>query len=201
MAGVDRLRRVRRRPRRRRRAHGPPPDGRRRRPEPAVRRREAGRARTPSTWASRPSASTTASRTSPRSAPTASACAASRRSPAAYDAGKIQPDLIPVAIKDATAAGASPPRTRALRPETTMEGLAGAEDPVPPARPGHGRQRRRRSPTARRCRLLAGGGAVKELGLTPKMRLVSLRLRRRRARDHGHRPDPVAPRRRCARPA
>ena len=50
------------------------PMGVERRPEPAVRRREARRARTRSTWASRPSASTTASRTSPRSAPTASGC-------------------------------------------------------------------------------------------------------------------------------
>ena len=38
-----RVRRLRRRHRRRRRAHGPPPDGRGRRPQPAVRRREAGR--------------------------------------------------------------------------------------------------------------------------------------------------------------
>ena len=43
------------------------------------------------------------------------ACAASRRSAAAYDAGKIQPDLVPVAIRS-EADGDSPPATRRRAP-------------------------------------------------------------------------------------
>ena len=78
--------------------------------------------------------------------------AASRRSHAAYEAGKIQPDLVPVAIKQPTSGWGLATEDEGMRPETTMEGLADAEDPVPPARPRHRRQRVRRSPTARPCR-------------------------------------------------
>ena len=82
-----------------------------------------------------PSASTTASRSSPRSAPTASACSASRRSPAAYDAGKIQPDLVPVAIKQPRRGWGLATEDEGMRPETTMEGLATLKTPFRP----HGR--------------------------------------------------------------
>ena len=90
----------------------------------------------------------------------------------AYEDGKIQPDLIPVATRSANGWGLAT-RDEAPRPGTTMEGLADAEDAVPPARACHGgqllRAQRRRDgePHGEREH------AAKELGLTVKMRLVS----------------------------
>ena len=65
VASRHRVRRLRRGDRRRRRAHGPPPDGRGRRPQPAVRRREAGRPVRAGRWARPRRTCTTASRRSP----------------------------------------------------------------------------------------------------------------------------------------
>ncbi len=91
---------------------------------------------------------------------------------AAYDAGKIQPDLVPVAIKDAEGAWGLATEDEGRRPETTMEDLAGLKTPFRP----HGRVTAGTSSPltdGATMSLLAGGGAVKELGLRPKMRLVS----------------------------
>ncbi|MDN4639715.1 thiolase family protein [Agreia sp. PsM10] len=90
---------------------------------------------------------------------------------AAYEAGKIQPDLIPVATRSAAGWGLAT-RDEAPRPETTMEGLAGLRTPFRP----HGRVTAGNSSGlndgATAC-LLASGATAKELGLTTKMRLVS----------------------------
>ncbi|MCP2030795.1 acetyl-CoA acyltransferase [Okibacterium sp. HSC-33S16] len=90
---------------------------------------------------------------------------------AAYDAGKIQPDLIPVAIKSEAGWGLAT-RDEGTRPETTMEGLANLKTPFRP----HGRVTAgTASPLTdgATVSLLAGGSAVKEFGLKPKMRMVS----------------------------
>jgi acetyl-CoA acyltransferase len=90
---------------------------------------------------------------------------------AAYEAGKIQPDLIPVATRSAAGWGLAT-RDEAPRPETTMEGLAGLRTPFRP----HGRVTAGNSSGlndgATAC-LLASGATAKELGLTAKMRMVS----------------------------
>ncbi len=57
-----------------------------------------------------------------------------QKATAAYEAGKIQPDLIPVAIRSEEGWGLAT-RDEALRPETTLEGLAGLKTPFRP----HGR--------------------------------------------------------------
>ncbi|GHD39697.1 thiolase family protein [Mycetocola manganoxydans] len=90
---------------------------------------------------------------------------------AAYDAGKIQPDLIPVAIKSESGWGLAT-RDEGTRPETTMEGLANLKTPFRP----HGRVTAgTASPLTdgATVSLLAGGAAVKEFKLKPKMRMVS----------------------------
>ncbi|SFS05049.1 acetyl-CoA acyltransferase [Microbacterium sp. cf046] len=91
---------------------------------------------------------------------------------AAYDAGKIQPDLVSVAIKDADGAWGLATEDEGRRPQTTMEDLAGLKTPFRP----HGRVTAGTSSPltdGATMSLLAGGAAVKELGLAPKMRLVS----------------------------
>jgi acetyl-CoA acyltransferase len=90
---------------------------------------------------------------------------------AAYDAGKIQPDLVPVAVRSAQGWGLAT-RDEGMRPETTMEGLATLRTPFRP----HGRvSAGNASPLTdgATVSLLASGDAVKELGLAPKMRMVS----------------------------
>ncbi len=91
---------------------------------------------------------------------------------AAYDAGKIQPDLVSVAIKGADGAWGLATEDEGRRPQTTMEDLAGLKTPFRP----HGRVTAGTSSPltdGATMSLLAGGGAVKELGLAPKMRMVS----------------------------
>ncbi|WP_100813176.1 thiolase family protein [Microbacterium lacus] len=91
---------------------------------------------------------------------------------AAYDAGVIQPDLVPVAIKNADGAWGLATEDEGRRPETTMEGLAALKTPFRP----HGRVTAgTASPLTdgATVSLLAGGAAAKELGLEPKMKLVS----------------------------
>ena len=91
---------------------------------------------------------------------------------AAYDAGKIQPDLVQVAIKDADGAWGLATEDEGRRPQTTMEDLAGLKTPFRP----HGRVTAGTSSPltdGATVSLLASGDAVKELGLTPKMRMVS----------------------------
>jgi acetyl-CoA acyltransferase len=90
---------------------------------------------------------------------------------AAYDAGKIQPDLVPVAVKSAAGWGLAT-TDEGMRPETTMEGLATLRTPFRP----HGRVTAgNASPLTdgATVSLLASGDAVKELSLSPKMRMVS----------------------------
>ncbi len=90
---------------------------------------------------------------------------------AAYAAGKIQPDLVPVALRSEAGYGLAT-TDEGLRPETTMEGLAGLKTPFRP----HGRVTAgNASPLTdgATVSLLASADAAKELGLTTKMRLVS----------------------------
>ncbi|RFA14798.1 acetyl-CoA acetyltransferase [Subtercola boreus] len=90
---------------------------------------------------------------------------------AAYEANKIQPDLIPVATRSESGWGLAT-RDEAPRPETTMEGLAGLRTPFRP----HGRVTAGNSSglnDGATASLLASGAVAKELGLTTKMRMVS----------------------------
>jgi acetyl-CoA acyltransferase len=94
-----------------------------------------------------------------------------QKAAAAYDNGKLQPDLIPVAIKSEAGWGLAT-RDEALRPDTTMEGLAGLKTPFRP----HGRVTAGNSSglnDGATASLIASADAAKELGLTPKMRMVS----------------------------
>ena len=90
---------------------------------------------------------------------------------AAYEAGKIQPDLIPVATRSEAGWGLAT-RDEAMRPETTMEGLATLKTPFRP----HGRitagNASGLNDGATVC-LLASSQAAKELGLSVKMKMVS----------------------------
>ena len=90
---------------------------------------------------------------------------------AAYEAGKIQPDLVPVAIRSESGWGLAT-RDEAPRPETTLEGLASLKTPFRP----HGRitagNASGLNDGATAC-LLASGAAAKELGLSVKMKMVS----------------------------
>jgi len=91
---------------------------------------------------------------------------------AAYEAGKIQPDLVPVAVKDAEGAWGLATEDEGRRPETTVEGLATLKTPFRP----HGRVTAGTSSPltdGATISLLAGADAVKEFGLAPKMRMVS----------------------------
>lgn len=90
---------------------------------------------------------------------------------AAYAAGKIQPDLVPVSIRSEQGWGLAT-TDEGLRPETTMEGLAGLKTPFRP----HGRVTAgNASPLTdgATVSLLASADAAKELGLSTKMCLVS----------------------------
>ncbi|MGK9147045.1 thiolase family protein [Plantibacter flavus] len=90
---------------------------------------------------------------------------------AAYEAGRIQPDLVPVALRSDSGWGLAT-GDEGLRPETTMEGLAGLKTPFRP----HGRVTAgNASPLTdgATVSLLASASTAKELGLAPKMRMVS----------------------------
>ncbi|MEO6200521.1 MAG: thiolase family protein [Cryobacterium sp.] len=90
---------------------------------------------------------------------------------AAYAAGKIQPDLIPVATRSESGWGLAT-RDEAPRPETTMEGLSTLKTPFRP----HGRitagNASGLNDGAAVC-MLASADAAKELGLGVKMKMVS----------------------------
>lgn len=90
---------------------------------------------------------------------------------AAYEAGKIQPDLIPVAIRSESGWGLAE-RDEAPRPDTTMEVLAGLKTPFRP----HGRVTAGNSSglnDGATASIIASADAAKEFGLTAKMRMVS----------------------------
>lgn len=90
---------------------------------------------------------------------------------AAYDAQKIQPDLVPVATRSGSGWSLAQ-RDEGMRPETTMEALDGLKTPFRP----HGRVTAGTSSPltdGATVSMLAGSDAVKKYGLTPKMRMVS----------------------------
>ncbi|WP_308796690.1 thiolase family protein [Agromyces silvae] len=90
---------------------------------------------------------------------------------AAYDAGQLQPDLVPVAIRTDAGWGLAT-EDEGRRPETSMEGLANLRTPFRP----HGRVTAGNSSPltdGATAAILASSDAVKELGLTTKMRMVS----------------------------
>jgi len=90
---------------------------------------------------------------------------------AAYDAGYIQPDLVPIALRTEEGWGLAT-EDEGRRPETTMEGLATLKTPFRP----HGRVTAgNASPLTdgATAAILASGDAAKELGLSVKMRMVS----------------------------
>ena len=94
-----------------------------------------------------------------------------QRVAAAYKAGKIQPDLIPVAIKSEAGWGLAT-EDEGMRPETTMEGLATLKTPFRP----HGKVTAgNASPLTdgATVSLIASEQAAKELGLSVKMKMVS----------------------------
>jgi len=90
---------------------------------------------------------------------------------AAYSAGKIQPDLVPVATRSESGWGLAT-RDEAPRPETTLEGLAALRTPFR----AHGRitagNASGLNDGASAC-LLASGQTAKDLGLGVKMTLTS----------------------------
>jgi acetyl-CoA acyltransferase len=90
---------------------------------------------------------------------------------AAYDTNKLQPDLVPVAIKSEAGWGLAT-RDEALRPDTTMEGLAALKTPFR----SHGRVTAGNSSglnDGATASLIASADAAREFGLKPKMRMVS----------------------------
>jgi acetyl-CoA acyltransferase len=94
-----------------------------------------------------------------------------QKAAAAYENGKIQPDLIPVATQSEAGWGLAT-RDEALRPDTTLEGLAGLKTPFRP----HGRVTAGNSSglnDGATASLIASADAAKEFGLTPKMKMVS----------------------------
>jgi acetyl-CoA acyltransferase len=94
-----------------------------------------------------------------------------QKAAAAYDNSKIQPDLIPVATRSDAGWGLAT-RDEALRPETTMEGLAGLKTPFRP----HGHVTAGNSSglnDGATASIIASEDAAKEFGLKPKMRMVS----------------------------
>ncbi len=90
---------------------------------------------------------------------------------AAYAAGKIQPDLVPIAIRSESGWGLAT-RDEAPRPETTLDGLATLKTPFRP----HGRitagNASGLNDGATAC-LLASATTAKKLGLSVKMKMVS----------------------------
>ncbi|WP_167139750.1 thiolase family protein [Diaminobutyricimonas sp. TR449] len=99
------------------------------------------------------------------------AMASQHKAAAAYEAGKLQPDLVSVAIRSDEGWGLAT-RDEALRPDTTLEGLAQLKTPFRT----HGRVTAGNSSglnDGATASLIASGDALKTYGLTPKMRLVS----------------------------
>ncbi len=99
------------------------------------------------------------------------ALASQQKTAAAYEAGKIQQDLVPVAIRTDEGWGLAT-RDEVMRPETTLEGLASLKTPFRP----HGRITAGNASglnDGATAAILASADAAKEFGLTPKMKLVS----------------------------
>jgi acetyl-CoA acyltransferase len=103
------------------------------------------------------------------------AAASQRKLAAAYAAGKIQPDLVPVAIRTAELGWGLATRDEPPRPQTTVETLAALKTPFRP----HGRVTAGNSSGindgATGC-VIAAEEVAAELGLTAKMRLVDFQF-------------------------
>ncbi len=90
----------------------------------------------------------------------------------AYADGKVQPDLVPVATRSAQQGWGLASADEPPRPGTTVEDLAGLKTPFRP----HGRVTAGNSAglnDGATAALLASADTAAELGLTPRMRLVS----------------------------
>ncbi len=100
------------------------------------------------------------------------AAASQAKAAAAYEAGNIQPDLVPVAMRDPNLGYGIATVDQPPRPGTTVETLAALRTPFRP----HGRVTAGNSSGindgATAC-LLASAEAAADLGLTPAMRMVS----------------------------
>ncbi|MFC9973194.1 thiolase family protein [Spirillospora sp. NPDC127200] len=90
---------------------------------------------------------------------------------AAYAAGKIQPDLVPTAIRSADKGWGLATEDEPPRPGTTMESLASLKTPFRVAGNVTAGNAAGLNDGATAC-LLAAEDVAEELGLTPKMRLV-----------------------------
>src|SRR6476659_3502915 len=91
---------------------------------------------------------------------------------AAYEAGKIQPDLVPVATRSAEEGWGRATTDEPMRPGTTMESLAALKTPFRP----HGKVTAGNAAginDGATAALLADEETARELGLPIKMRLVS----------------------------
>jgi acetyl-CoA acyltransferase len=100
------------------------------------------------------------------------AVASQAKAAAAYEAGRIQPDLVPVATRSAEQGWGLATTDEPMRPGTTMESLAGLKTPFRP----HGRVTAGNAAginDGATAALLASEEAATELGLPVKMRLVS----------------------------
>jgi len=100
------------------------------------------------------------------------AVASQEKAAAAYAAGKIQPDLVPVATKSAEKGWGLATTDEPMRPGTTLESLAGLKTPFRPAGRVTAGNAAGINDGATAC-LLASEETAKELGLPIKMRLVS----------------------------
>jgi acetyl-CoA acyltransferase len=93
----------------------------------------------------------------------------------AYEAGKIQPDLVPMAIRTRELGWGWAAKDEPPRPDTTLEGLATLKTPFRP----HGRVTAGNSSGindgATGC-VIAAEDVAAELGLTAKMRLVDFQF-------------------------
>ncbi|GLW64136.1 acetyl-CoA acyltransferase [Actinomadura rubrobrunea] len=94
-----------------------------------------------------------------------------QKAAAAYAAGKIQPDLVPTAVRSAEKGWGLATEDEPLRPDTTMEGLAGLKTPFRVAGKVTAGNSAGLNDGATAC-LLAAEDVARELGLTPRMRLV-----------------------------
>ena len=95
-----------------------------------------------------------------------------QKTKAAYDAGKIQPDLVPVATRSADAGWGLATTDEPMRPETTMESLASLKTPFR----SHGNVTAGNAAginDGATAALLADEETARELGLPVKMRLVT----------------------------
>ena len=118
------------------------------------------------------------------------AVASQEKTAKAYANNKIQPDLVPVAIRTAEDGWGLATEDEPPRPGTTMESLAALKTPFRP----HGRVTAGNAAGindgATAC-LLAEEEAAKAAGPADQDAPGLLRLRGRRARGHGRGPDPV----------